>query len=179
VGDHVDTLTKGPIGLTDEIAFIVGGGTPIPRLSAHAVSLHSYAKHPNWAFRDPETGAQEPIYAVHYNQHAARAMGVGYPYDVGFQRQAWQIHHLTHWCGDHGWVLSCASRYRRFVFLSDVVELSGTITAKRIEDDGEHVVDLETRAVNQRDEDVMPGTATVALPSRESQDTPASRRART
>jgi len=180
VGDHVDTLTKGPIGLTDEIAFVVGGGTPIPRLSAHAVALHSYAKHPAWSFRDPETGAQEPIYSVHYNKHAARAMGVGYPYDVGFQRQAWQIHHLTHWCGDHGWIKTCESRYRRFVFLSDVVELTGSVSAIRVDEDGDHVVDIETRAVNQRGEDVMPGTATVALPSRArgTADSPASRRAR-
>jgi acyl dehydratase len=179
VGDHVDTLTKGPIGLTDEIAFVVGGGTPIPRLSAHAVALHSYAKHPAWSFRDPETGAQEPIYSVHYNKHAARAMGVGYPYDVGFQRQAWQIHHLSHWCGDGGFIKSCESRYRRFVFLSDVVELSGTVTGIRVDEDGEHVVDNEPRAVNQRGEDCMPGTATVALPSREAGGaSPAARRAR-
>jgi acyl dehydratase len=178
-GDHVDTLTKGPIGLTDEIAFVVGGGTPIPRLSAHAVALHSYAKHPAWSFRDPETGAQEPIYSVHYNRHAARAMGVGYPYDVGFQRQAWQIHHLTHWCGDDGWIRSCESRYRRFVYLSDVVELSGTVTGKRIEPDGDHVIEIETHAINQRGEDVMPGQAEVALPSRAAPtDGPARRRAR-
>lgn len=180
VGDHVDTLTKGPIGLTDEIAFVVGGGTPIPRLSAHAVALHSYAKHPAWSFRDPETSAQEPIYSVHYNKHAARAMGVGYPYDVGFQRQAWQIHHLSHWCGDAGFIKSCESRYRRFVFLSDVVELSGTVTGIRVDEDGEHVVDIETRAVNQRGEDCMPGKATVALPSRDddASQSPAARRAR-
>jgi len=178
VGDQVDTLTKGPIGLTDEVAFVVGGGTPIPRLSAHAVALHSYAKHPAWSFRDPETSAREPIYSVHYNRHAARAMGVGYPYDVGFQRQAWQIHHLTHWCGDHGWIKACESRYRRFVFLSDVVELSGTITAIRFDDDGEDLVDMETRALNQRGENVMPGTATVALPTRaRPMDSSAARRA--
>jgi acyl dehydratase len=179
VGDHVDTLTKGPIGLTDEVAFVVGGGTPIPRLSAHAVALHSYAKHPAWAFRDPETGASEPIYSVHYNKHAARAMGVGYPYDVGFQRQAWQIHHLTHWCGDSGWIKSCESEYRRFVFLSDVVELSGTVTGIRVDEDGEHVVDIETRAINQRGENVMPGSAVVALPDRTTAGpTPAAKRAR-
>jgi acyl dehydratase len=179
VGDHVDTLTKGPIGLTDEVAFVVGGGTPIPRLSAHAVALHSYAKHPAWSFRDPETGAQEPIYSVHYNQHAARAMGVGYPYDVGFQRQAWQIHHLTHWCGDSGWIKQCESQYRRFVFLSDVVELSGTVTGIRVDEDGEHVAEIETRAINQRGENVMPGTAVVALPSRHDMGpSPAARRAR-
>jgi hypothetical protein len=106
-------------------------------------------------------------------------MGVGYPYDVGFQRQAWQIHHLSHWCGDDGFIKRCESRYRRFVFLSDVVELSGTVTGIRVDEDGEHVVDIETRAVNQRGEDCMPGTATVALPSREAGGaSPAARRAR-
>jgi acyl dehydratase len=180
VGDHVDTLTKGPIGLTDEVAFVVGGGTPIPRLSAHAVALHAYEKHPAWSFRDPETGAQEPIYSVHYNRHAARAMGVAYPYDVGFQRLCWQIQHLSHWGGDAGWIKRVESRYRRFVHLSDVVELSGTVRDVRTDADGEPVAEIETRAVNQRGEDVMPGRAVVVLPSRAAPagDTPAGRRAR-
>ena len=30
VGQLLDVITKGPIGLTDEIAFVAGGGTPIP-----------------------------------------------------------------------------------------------------------------------------------------------------
>jgi hypothetical protein len=114
---------------------------------------------------------------VHYNRHAANAMGVAYQYDVGFQRQCWQIQHLTHWCSDAGWVKEVHSEYRRFVYLSDVMELSGTITGKRIDADGEAVVDIETRAVNQRGENVMPGHATVALPPRR-QPLPAARRAR-
>jgi acyl dehydratase len=177
-GDVLDTVTKGPVGLTDEIAFVAGGGAPIPRLSAHAVALHSYEAHPAWAFRDPETGAKEPIYSVHYNRHAANAMGVAYQYDVGFQRQCWQIQHLTHWCSDAGWVKAVRSEYRRFVHLSDVVELTGTVTAKRIDDDGEAVVDIETRAINQRGENVMPGQATVALPRRDGGPSPAARRSR-
>jgi acyl dehydratase len=179
VGDVVDTVTKGPIGLTDEIAFVSGGGTPIPRLKAHAASLHDYAKHPAWAFRDPITGAREPIYSVHYNYQAAQAMGVAFQYDVGFQRQCWQLHHLTHWAGDHAWIRECRAQYRRFVFLSDVVELRGEVTDKRVEADGEHVVEITTSAVNQRGENTMPGSAVVALPSREEQgSSPAARRAR-
>lgn len=177
-GDTVDRLTKGPIGLTDEIAFVAGGGAPIPRLSAHAAALHAYDAHPAWAFRDPETGAKEPIYSVHYNRHAANAMGVVYQYDVGFQRQCWQIQHLTHWCSDLGWVKEAQAEYRRFVHLSDVVELTGTVTGKRIDDDGEAVVDVETRAINQRGENVMPGKATIALPTRDGGPSPAARRAR-
>lgn len=178
VGDELDVLTKGPIGLTDEIAFLAGGGAPIPRLAAHAAALHAYQRHPDWSFRDPETGALEPIYSVHYNRRAANAMGVAYPYDVGFQRQCWHVQHLTHWASDFGWVKEVEAEYRRFVHLSDVVTLSGTVTGTRVDEDGEHVVDIETRALNQRGENAMPGRAVVALPSRTAFDSPAGSRAR-
>jgi acyl dehydratase len=115
VGDELDSVTKGPIGMTDEIAFVAGGGAPIPRLAAHGVALRAYRRHPDWAFRDETTGALEPIYAVHYNQAAANAMGVALAYDVGFQRQCWQIHLLTNWAGDDAWLKDAHAEYRRFV----------------------------------------------------------------
>jgi acyl dehydratase len=175
VGDPVDELVKGPIGMTDEIAFVSCGGAPIPRLAAHRASLEQYSKHPAWAFRDPTTSALEPIYAVHYNLHAAKAMGVSMQYDVGFQRQCWHVHLLTDWIGDDGWVKAASAQYRSFVYLSDVIRLGGEVTAKYIDRDGEAVVDVRTRAMNQRGQDVMPGTATVALPKRD-QETPVQRR---
>jgi acyl dehydratase len=178
-GEALDVLTKGPIGMTDEIAFVAGGGTPIPRLKAHAAALHDYHAHPAWAFRDPVTCAREPIYSVHYNLQAARAMSVAFQYDVGFQRQCWQIHQLTHWAGDHAWLKEARAQYRKFVYLSDVVELRGTVTATRIDDDGDHVADITTKAVNQRDEVVMPGHAVIALPSRDTGHSPAAGKART
>jgi acyl dehydratase len=177
-GQELDVVTKGPIGMTDEIAFVAGGGTPIPRLKAHAAALHDYAAHPAWAFRDPVTGGKEPIYSVHYNLQAARAMSVAFQYDVGFQRQCWQLHHLTHWSGDHAWVKQARAEYRKFVYLSDVVRLTGSVVGKRIDDDGEHVVDIRTAAINQRGEVVMPGSAVIALPSRSEESSPAGRRAR-
>ncbi len=178
VGEQLDVITKGPIGLTDEIAFVAGGGTPIPRLKAHAAALHDYRAHSAWSFRDPVTSALEPIYSVHYNLQAAHAMSAEYQYDVGFQRQSWQIHHLTYWCGDHGWVKECQAQYRKFVYLSDVVDLTGEVLEKSVDSDGEHVVRIRTAARNQRGETVMPGSAVVALPTRDGLDSPAARRAR-
>jgi acyl dehydratase len=178
VGDLLDTVTKGPIGLTDEIAFVAGGGTPIPRLKAHAAALHDYQAHSAWSFRDPVTSALEPIYSVHYNLQAANAMSAEYQYDVGFQRQSWQVHHLTHWCGDDGWIKSCQAQYRKFVYLSDVVELTGEVLEKSVDAAGEHVVNIRTSARNQRGETVMPGSAVVALPSKDGSESPAARRAR-
>ena len=75
VGQRLEELVKGPIGMTDEVAFVSAGGAPIPRLAAHRAALKQYDAHPAWAFRDPTTSALEPIYAVHYNLHAARCHG--------------------------------------------------------------------------------------------------------
>ena len=105
-------------------------------------------------------------------------MSAEYQYDVGFQRQSWQVHHLTHWCGDDGWVKSCQAQYRKFVYLSDVVELTGEVIEKSVDSTGEHVVNIRTAARNQRGETVMPGSAVVALPSKDGSESPAARRAR-
>jgi len=166
VGDELDIVTKGPIGLTDEIAFIAAGAAPIPRLSAHGVALRRYRKHPKWAYRDPNTHALEPVYSVHYNDYAARLQGAQIAYDVGIQRTCWQIHCLTNWMGDTGFLKSLHGQYRSHVYLSDVVELGGRVVAKEVDADGDHVVRVETWAHNQREQNVMPGSAVIVLPTR-------------
>jgi acyl dehydratase len=166
VGDELDVVTKGPIGLTDEIAFIAAGAAPIPRLAAHGVALRRYKRHPRWSYRDPVTHALEPVYSVHYSDYAARLQGAQAAYDVGIQRTCWQIHGITNWMGDAGFLKAATSQYRAHVYLSDVIRLGGTVEEKRVDDEGAHVVTLRTWAYNQRGEDVMPGTAIVALPHR-------------
>lgn len=166
VGDEIDVITKGPLGLTDFIAFIAGGAAPIPRVSAHSVSLRKYHKHPKWAFRDPKTHALEPVYSVHYNDYAAKLQGAQMAYDVGIQRSSWGIHALTNWMGDAGTLLEVFGQYRAHVYLGDVVRLGGRIDSKEVDALGRHTVRLTTWARNQRGQDAMPGTAVVALPSR-------------
>jgi len=166
VGDELDTITKGPLGLTDFIAFIAAGAAPIPRLSAHGVALRRYRKHPKWAFRDPSTNALEPVYSVHYNDYAARLQGAQIAYDVGIQRTCWQIHSLTNWMGDAGVLKSLHGQYRAHVYLSDVVRLGGKVTDKQIDAEGDPVVTVQTWAWNQRQQNVMPGSAVIKLPRR-------------
>lgn len=165
-GDEIDVITKGPLGLTDFIAFIAAGAAPIPRVSAHGVALRRYRKHPKWAFRDPKTHALEPVYSVHYNDYAAQLQGAQIAYDVGIQRTSWQTHSLTHWMGDAGFLKASTSQYRAHVYLGDVVRLGGRVEAKEIDADGQHVVRLTTWAYNQREQNVMPGTAVIVLPVR-------------
>jgi len=178
IGEELKPVVKGPLGTTDEVAYIIGGGVPIPRMAAHGVSLKSYRKHPAWAFRDPNTYALEPIFAVHYNKQAANAMGLPQAYDVGLQRHCWGIHLVTNWMGDDAWLKRSYAEYRKFVYLSDVVRLKGRVIKKYIDDDGDYCVEIERHTVNQRGEDVMPGFAIVALPSREHKISPLDARLR-
>jgi acyl dehydratase len=177
IGQELGPIVKGPIGVTDEIAFLIGGGAPIPRLAANGVRLRQFQTHPAWSFRDPSTYALEPIYSVHYNKEAAFAQGgLPMPYDVGVQRFCWQIQLLTNWMGDAGWLKKSSAQYRKFVFFSDVVWLTGKVTKRYIDSDGEFCVDVETSAINQRGDVVMSGRATIALPSKTSELFPLSRR---
>ena len=58
------------------------------------------------------------------------------------------------------------------------MELRGEVVDKRVDADGEHVVEVSTSAVNQRGENTMPGNAVIALPTRDGA-VPAAKRART
>jgi acyl dehydratase len=164
VDQELEPLVKGPLGITDEVAFIAGSG--IFPLVANEVALRNFRRHPHWGFRDPETFAMEPLAGVHWNKNAAKAAGLPYPYDIGVQRHSWLIQLLTDWMGDDGWLKTSYAEYRNFVYLSDVVWIRGKITRKYVDENGEYCVDIESTAVNQRGEDTMPGRATVILPSR-------------
>jgi acyl dehydratase len=166
-GEEMKPLVQGPLGLTDMIAYIAGGAIPL-RFQAHGVALREYHRHPAFAFRDPETGALEPVFAVHYNKAAANLQGLPYCYDLGIQRQCWLTRYLTNWSGDDGWLKKVHAEYRSFVYLSDVLRFKGHVVRKYVDTDGQSCVDLETSMVNQRGDNVMPGKATVVLPSRES-----------
>jgi hypothetical protein len=174
IGEELTSVVKGPFGLTDMIAYCVGAA-PV-QIMAHHASLEMYSKHPAWAFRDPDTGAWEPVYGVHYNKAAANGAGLPYPYDVGAQRQGWCINLITNWMGDDGWLKKNYAEYRRFVYLSDTVWLKGKVVGKYVDADGDYCVDIETSSINQRVENVMPGYSIVALPSRDNNTWPVANR---
>ncbi len=174
VGDELKPVIKGPLGITDIIAFCVGS-SPI-EIKAHGMALRLYRAHPAWAFRDPATGSWEPVYGVHYNKAAANFAGLPYAYDVGVQRNCWLLHLLTNWIGDDGWIKRSYAEYRKFVYLSDAVYVKGKVTKKYFDDNGEACVDVDTCAINQRGEDTMPGNSTLVLPSRDKGTWPAQKR---
>ncbi|MDO8634869.1 MAG: MaoC family dehydratase N-terminal domain-containing protein [Dehalococcoidia bacterium] len=174
IGDKLGPVVIGPFGLTDMIAYCVGS-SPIEIL-AHGLALQLYRKHPAWAFRDPGTGAMEPIYGVHYNKAAANFAGLPFPYDAGVQRNCWFIRPFVNWMGDEGWLKSTHTEYREFFYFSDVLWFQGEVTKKYFDENGEACVDIKMGGVNQRGAETAPGWGTVILPSRDKKTWPVQKR---
>ena len=98
----------------------------------------------------------------------AAEIGMPAPYDYGSQRGAWATHLITNWAGDDGWVAEVFPKYRNMNFLGDTVWIKGTVIDKwRGAKSGIGYVACEFRGINQRGDDIMPGSAIVALPSRD------------
>jgi acyl dehydratase len=165
VGDTVDRLLKGPLCTTDMIAWYIG--TAPAWQPAHAMALRHYRKHPKWAFRNPQLGVLEPNIRVHENMDAARSSGLAAPYDVGIQRHQWLFQALNDWAGDDGFVKECSAQFRGLNYFGDLSTITGTVVEKTVDDDGDSVVHLEMSTTNQIGQNTMPGTAVVALPTRE------------
>lgn len=174
IGEELPTIVKGPFGITDMIAYCMGA-SPV-QLAAHGVQLRNYRSHPAWAFRDPETYALEPIYAVHYNKHAAKSAGLPFPYSAGVQNQSWVINSITNWMGDEGWLKRNYAEYRKFVFFSDVIWIKGKVIKKYLDENREHCVDIISHGINQREEAVIISFSTVILPSKRDDSWPVKKR---
>lgn len=175
-GDELEPVTKGPLTLTDMIAWYVGS-QPI-YCPAHELAIKQSRRKPKFYYRNTLTGALEPGIRVHEDVDAARAAGVPAPYDLGVQRHQWLFHLLTNWVGDSGFVVECNAEYRAFNFFGDVQRLGGRVRETWPDPStGEGMVRIDVWSRNQHGVDTMPGTAVVALPRRErNQPSPVARR---
>lgn len=164
VGEKLPAMVKGPIGLTDMVAYLIGAA-PL-HLTAHEATIYYLQDHPLIASRDPQTGSPERGGAVHYNASIAKAQSMRTGFCFGGQGQCWIIHMLTNWMGNDGWLKNNYVEYRGFINFSDVIRTQGTVTKKYIDENGESCADIETSGISQKGVNVLPGHSTVILPSK-------------
>lgn len=164
VGETIDDALKGPLCATDMIAWYLGSQPVFA--PAHEMALRHYARHPQWAWRNPQLGVLEPNIRVHENMEAARSAGLAAPYDVGIQRHQWLFQAINDWCGDDGFIKECSVQFRGMNYFGDLSTISGEVTEKTVDADGDSVVHMTFKTTNQLGENTMPGTAIVALPTR-------------
>jgi len=165
VGDKVGPMIKGPLSVRDELAWLMGAGSPFFR--AHKIEYEWERRHPRGLEYVKETGEMDVPELVHVFDAFARTIGVERAYDYGSQRMSWLSQLFTNWMGDDGFLWKMSGDERVFNQMCDITTFEGKVINKYVEE-GKYCVDIEAWAKNQRDEYSMPPhTATVILPSRE------------
>ena len=165
VGDTIVPVVRGPLTVADMIAWMMGVGSPHIRSGQYWLQYRRQS--PKIAVKDPETGIPQAVERVHWDSFMAAEIGMPAPYDYGSQRGAWATHLMTNWAGDDGWVAEVFAKFRSMNFLGDTVWIRGRVVDRwRGAHSGIGYVGCEIEGVNQRGENIMPGTAVVALPSK-------------
>lgn len=165
VGEAIRPIVRGPLTVADMIAWMMGVGSPHIRSGQYWLAYRRQS--PKIAVKDPDTGIPQAVERVHWDSFMAAEIGMPAPYDYGSQRGAWATHLMTNWAGDDGWVAEVFAKYRGMNFLGDTVWIKGQVTEKwRGAKSGIGYVGCEIHGINQRGDDIMPGHAIVALPSR-------------
>jgi len=161
VGDELQPVIKGPLSMRDLMAYLQG--MPSVYMKAHRIFLLYEQRHPAVVMVDSATGKKDVPELVHQEKTRAREIGVAGAYDYGCQRISWLGHLLTNWMGDDGFLKKLYAEIRRFNVVGDTTWCKGKVTKRYIEN-GEHLVDIDIWAENQRGEITAPGWATVRLP---------------
>ena len=164
IGDPLGPVVKGPLSLSDMVAWACGIGWQRIAL-AHGMKLSFLRRYPGLSYIDPETGAPEPIANSHFLPSAAKIlMGSPLPLDLGFQRVCWMGHLVTNWMSDVGFLKKLDVRLKGFVRFGDTTWCLGKVSGKRNKG-GEHLIELELLAKNQEGKMTTEGRAEVVLPA--------------
>lgn len=132
-------------------------GSQIPSLSKQ-VTLLTMAMY---------SAATWNFYRIHWDNEFSRDLGFRHanihgPFYGNFMTQM-----LTRWIGEEGRVRKLAYSNRAMGFPDDTLTTRGKVTRKYVRD-GENLVECEVWVENEEGENLAPGTAVVALPSRAS-----------
>jgi hypothetical protein len=165
VGDKLQPMVKGPLTVTEIIAFHAGGYGFVPYgLRASRVGYKNRKRIAPFYIKN-ENGVWDVAQRLHWDSEWAKAIGNPMAYDYGVLRQAWFNHMVSDWAGDDAFIERLEDSIRKFNYMGDVQFLVGEVTGKR-EEDGRYLVDLKMNMVNQRGTETAYATATVSLPSK-------------
>ncbi len=164
-GDALGTQAKGPLTVTDVICFHAGGYGFVPYAPTVGRLAYKNRKRIPAFYIKNEHGVPDVAQRLHWDPVWAQAIGNPMAYDYGVMRENYLYQYLTDWCGDDGLVLHVHDEIRKFNYMGDVQTVTGEVLAKR-QENGQNLVDVAVKFVNQRDEETVRATATIALPSK-------------
>lgn len=165
VGDSLGKMAKGPLTVTDVICFHAGGYGFVPYAPTVGRLAHKNRKRIPAFYVKNEYGIPDVAQRLHWDPLWAQAIGNPMAYDYGVMRENYLQHYLTDWTGDNGIVIRVHDEIRKFNYMGDTQFITGEVTGRR-EEGGQALVDVAVRFINQRGDETVKATATIALPKK-------------
>lgn len=163
VGQSLGTMAKGPLTVTDVICFHAGGYGFVPYApTVGRLAYKNRMRIPAFYIKN-EHGVPDVAQRLHWDPVWAQAIGNPMAYDYGVMRENYLWHYLNDWAGNDGIVTHVHDEIRKFNYMGDVQTITGEVTGTR-EEGAQNLVDVEVRFTNQRGEETVKATATIALP---------------
>lgn len=160
VGDELGPIAKGPISLTDVIAWHIGVGWGSYGGGASKVAYQNRQRAPK-LYTPNQYGALDTVQRCHWDPTWAQQLGHPTAYDYGLLRSNWLVHLVTNWMGDDAWLWKLTSSVRKFNYQGDAHVVSGVVRAIDVD---ASTVTIDAEGVNQRGDTTFSGTAVVILP---------------
>lgn len=166
-GDPLPTLVKGPLSLSDLMAWAVAEAKPMKlgglvyRDTLANPGRQTVNPSTNWPYWDAEQEAEDI--------QSCQDAGFPGPYGRGAMRAALAIQALTTWMGDDAFLRRISVQLPQPFIYGDVMRLGGEVTDKFSQQIGNrayNAVEVTVRGVNQLDEAVLSAQAIVYLADR-------------
>lgn len=164
-GDSLGLQAKGPLTVTDIICFHAAGYGFTPYAPTANRRAHRNRKRIPAFYVRNEHGIPDVAQRLHWDPVWAQAIGNPMAYDYGVMRENFLWQYLNDWAGDDAIITHVRDEVRKFNYMGDVQRATGEVVAKR-EERGQSLVDVVARFTNQRGEETVRATATIALPTR-------------
>jgi len=159
-GDELAPVVKGPLTEEDMLQF-VQATRPLPIFKDF---LALRARHPEVAFRHPDTNAWANWAAGLLEDKVSEMYGFPYAHDMGIDRISWLGNLMTNWMGDSGHLRRLNVDLILPNLHGDTQWCKGKVKGKR-QEGGQALVDVEIWCESQRGQITARGVATVALPT--------------
>lgn len=163
-GDSLGLQAKGPLTVTDVICFHSGGYGFVPYAPTVGRLAHKNRQRIPAFYVKNEQGIPDVAQRLHWDPKWAQAIGNPMAYDYGVMRENYLWSYLSDWAGDDGIITHVHDEIRKFNYMGDVQRVTGEVVGKR-QENGRNLLDVAVKFTNQRDEETVRATATIALPS--------------
>jgi acyl dehydratase len=159
-GDALGPIAKGPLSVTDIVAWHVGVGWGVYGGGTSRIAFRNRRRVPKFYVRN-ELGFFDSAQRCHWDDEWAQRMGHPGAYDYGVMRTNWMVHLVTDWMGDDAWIWKLSASVRKFNYLGDTHLVSGVVCDV---DRGMGTATIDVEGRNQRGEVTCDARVVVLLP---------------